>query len=535
MLTTAPPAPHLERSCHHVGNTVVDGGDQSKMAVAAVDLSQEQQRLRTFATWPPQARISAAKLARAGFYYVGQGFQTKCFKCGVEYSSWGYSDSVMGKHKELSPSCDFVRATLGDGSGGRSESGRRPSEPDLELMRRSDEERLKTFTNWPISFLRPVELARAGFYYLQQDDKVRCAFCRGVIHNWEPGDVPLQEHSRHFPCCPFLVDPSLSHSRDECGRFSSWQAQLSYPEQSGPAPDGDDVTPTPLKRLGIALHSAPKHPAQASPDARLRSFENWPSAVQLSPEELVKAGFFYIGLNDYTKCFHCDGGLCNWEAGDDPWVEHARWFPQCKFVYLSKGEDFIKECCDKQKTLLSSVATSLPQSSTDPNVESELQMLMQSGDVLFYMNQGVPQETLRSSLRAHIERSGKGFSSREELFEVLNRMFSLNARRSEGVQSPPIKQRGSSSKEQDSAAVHVGNAPARRILPSGEAKDAELLELENLRLKEQRLCKICLDAEMGVVFLPCGHLVACPSCATAIKDCPICRKTIVGSVRTYLS
>lgn len=61
------------------------------------------------------------------------------------------------------------------------------------------------------------------------------------------------------------------------------------------------------------------------------------------------------------------------------------------------------------------------------------------------------------------------------------------------------------------------------------------LALENLRLKEQRLCKVCLDAEVGVVFLPCGHLVACPACASALTACPICRTAIAGTVRTFLS
>lgn len=34
------------------------------------------------------------------------------------------------------------------------------------------------------------------------------------------------------------------------------------------------------------------------------------------------------------------------------------------------------------------------------------------------------------------------------------------------------------------------------------------LEEENRKLKDARLCKVCLDEEVGVVFLPCGHLGA---------------------------
>ena len=58
---------------------------------------------------------------------------------------------------------------------------------------------------------------------------------------------------------------------------------------------------------------------------------------------------------------------------------------------------------------------------------------------------------------------------------------------------------------------------------------------ENRQLKEQRTCKICMDEEVCVVFVPCGHLVCCATCAPPLSKCPICRSTIRGTVRTYMS
>lgn len=49
----------------------------------------------------------------------------------------------------------------------------------------------------------------------------------------------------------------------------------------------------------------------------------------------------YPGINDLCRCFSCDGGLQRWEAGDDPWTEHAHWFPHCRFVIDTKGQSFI--------------------------------------------------------------------------------------------------------------------------------------------------------------------------------------------------
>lgn len=42
-------------------------------------------------------------------------------------------------------------------------------------------------------------------------------------------------------------------------------------------------------------------------------------------------------------CFCCSQGLMDWEYHDDPWVEHARWSPNCSFVLLSKGKDFVEQ------------------------------------------------------------------------------------------------------------------------------------------------------------------------------------------------
>jgi len=65
-------------------------------------------------------------------------------------------------------------------------------------------------------------------------------------------------------------------------------------------------------------------------------------------------------------------------------------------------------------------------------------------------------------------------------------------------------------------------------------EDKELLD-ENSQLTEARLCKVCLDKAVPVVFTPCGHLVCCTECAEPLQTCPICRKDIQGMLKTFLS
>ena len=47
-------------------------------------------------------------------------------------------------------------------------------------------------------------------------------------------------------------------------------------------------------------------------------------------------------------------------------------------------------------------------------------------------------------------------------------------------------------------------------------------------LKKQKtdVCKICFDRPLNSVFVPCGHIAACVSCAVRVESqgCPICKK-----------
>lgn len=205
---------------------------------------------------------------------------------------------------------------------------------------RREEERLKTFENWPVTFLRPEVLAKNGFYYLGRGDEVRCAFCKVEIMKWVEGDDPASDHQRWAPQCPFLKDPSAVEpaGRDECG--------LRAP-----------TTPT-----SSAIHMpGPVHPKYASQAARLRTFKDWPRSMRQKPEDLADAGFFYTGHGDKTKCFYCDGGLKDWEEDDIPWEQHARWFNRCAYVLLVKGKQFVQQVITESCFIEANEEDTIPQ------------------------------------------------------------------------------------------------------------------------------------------------------------------------------
>lgn len=166
-------------------------------------MNSEESRLRTFRNWPSNAPVDARRIAKAGFYYMGQNLEVQCFKCGGRISEWNYNDQVMARHRALDPRCPFVRSPAlsgnipitNNGNEMQISSGDENNHPSSRNNNRSNDApgvaagnvqedpmhneqmRLSTFSNWPVSFIvTPESLAKAGFYYVQQGDKVCIAY-----------------------------------------------------------------------------------------------------------------------------------------------------------------------------------------------------------------------------------------------------------------------------------------------------------------------------------------------------------------------
>lgn len=134
--------------------------------------------------------------------------------------------------------------------------------PDGPIDLKNPENRIRTYSNWPLTSPTPQDLARAGFYYFDIGDQVKCAFCGGIIGQWEANDSPQQEHQKFFPNCPIVRQQE---------------------EQQ--------------EEIGIQRVRTPKSPEFSTLESRTRSFSTWDSSVQ-NPTILAQAGFFYLGTSD---------------------------------------------------------------------------------------------------------------------------------------------------------------------------------------------------------------------------------------------
>ena len=64
--------------------------------------------------------------------------------------------------------------------------------------------------------------------------------------------------------------------------------------------------------------------------------------------------------------------------------------------------------------------------------------------------------------------------------------------------------------------------------------DVEELRKQNETLKSNITCKVCMDHNVGMLFLPCRHLICCEPCSDSIKLCPLCRQRIIGTIKAFL-
>ncbi|XP_061171223.1 baculoviral IAP repeat-containing protein 7-like isoform X1 [Saccostrea echinata] len=391
-----------------------------------------------------------------------------------------------------------------------------PLEGDPSFLR-YERNRLETFRNFPASaHVLPRDLASSGFIYTGTGDRVQCVFCRGILRDWDVGEKPHIEHKNKFPRCPFILGVDVGNVRMTPAQPAQ---RVNIAGNLNNSPLGN------MEALGINT-DRPRHGNYAVESTRLTSFNNWPQYKHQTPPQLAAAGFFYAGFGDNVKCFYCDGGLRNWEPGDEPWVEHARWFPRCSFVRTVKGDQFIRNVQERFNR---------PLSTSGHQVEArEIRARMELPMVRAVLETGVDRNSVMQVIERRLRETGDDYPSAEAL---LNAVLTLE-------EEPEVLNVAS----QEPVLPEYSHTPPRAPTPSNASQSSakseepssstgggskDLVE-ENRLLREQKTCKICLDAEVGMVFLPCGHLCCCVMCAPAVRQCPICRAEIRGTVRTFI-
>lgn len=179
--------------------------------------------------------------------------------------------------------------------------------------------------------------------------------------------------------------------------------------------------------------------------------------------------------------------------------------------------------------------------------EREVQQHMTSEVALSALGIGLNVERVKRAIRLKLEQTGCGYSQADALVEAaLNLQYNEEDISNDSNLYMELDTRNLIKNvvvENVLDKVIVKNcdvnadrsADSDTVLEESGKNDNKSLEEENRILKEARLCKICMDNEVGIVFLPCGHLATCVTCAPNLEDCPVCRSSIKATVRTFLS
>ncbi|KAL3848116.1 hypothetical protein ACJMK2_018995 [Sinanodonta woodiana] len=641
-------------------------------------MSYEWLRLESFNTLPSSTRGTAIRLAQSGFYYTRQGTCIRCYACNVEHEGWNNTDNLHELHQRISPNCPFLGGyptypnfpiipdTVHDGN--NTERSASSATPTIPVIQDTTQSRvvetqpvvipsINNSSTLNLDEMSVPPIAAADVYHQVPSETVQVearrekAETQGSSSSWKQQQT--NSNTRAGTSQPETSPSSSSMSHPQQPTDDAENTQYTNPGNFVliiPARQGEDpgVDPTPQ-----TMSERPKHPEHAPLSSRITSYTRWPTHLDQTPQQMAEAGFFYAGINDYTRCFQCGGGLRNWEPGDNPWIEHARWYPQCAYVLVKKGQKFVNAVLKKQTELLAAqnaqqndsrssttTGTIISGTGTSSQLPSVQQPIAQSGKPRYFQNpnendianrlideMGYQRERVREAILEVKRRRGQQEITIEHAIDLLladeerrttpgrqNEAATMQELIQESEQlilhddcSPPHslectavppptgaepnqhsghqhkdfggcssgqQQRGQTDQSTVSGRIaspsqirqntsgpgslaldvpssSVGNQEGLQSNKSTAANgpstptllepislpalDAESLKEEYLRLRDQNICKICMERKIDLVFLPCGHLMSCQVCGQALRFCPICRAKINGSAKTYLS
>lgn len=559
---------------------------------STIDMSILDNRIQSFKGHDQLFRYSVEEFAAAGFFFIVINNTIKCYMCEIEIYNWRDGFSPIEIHQKRSPTCLLVaRASdLDDKETASDYRNKKQNTSCKRLNEKGDEtpyknnvqsiedyrkeyDRLLSLYHWPVCpIVDRCDLAAAGFYWKDKlvSITVQCFACFGKVEKWKVGENPEEKHKLLYPSCPFLMgketdNVAITHEQKNFAlRIFSERDALKKDEGrsyyvSRYNSSSEDFVHLKSESLDDPLFKLAQYPQFYFEMCRLKSFISWPSHHCISLTTLAAAGFFSNDIEDQVTCFFCGGKLHQWEANDEPWEEHARNFPHCKWLEEQKGKNFVDNVQKKYGTSVGvnhttqhghvAVSTErklgrgevLPAKTynkkKDGTVKAEydLDSILKSEEVQVLVGMGFDVSTIKTVIRKRLK---QGLSAYQDTEDLLNAIF-VEDENSQTSDDNETKRRGSDPVHslENQRQTENNQDDVRKSLQTMETEDTQnklaLLSQKLEKLEEKNLCKICVDGEVDVLFLPCKHLVVCKNCSEKLDECPICRSYIDEKVNVF--
>lgn len=208
--------------------------------------------------------------------------------------------------------------------------------------------RYVTFKNFPVSsVVSPLQLSHAGFFYLGLGEKVRCYYCYLLVEKWSGVETPLETHRRLNPKCQYAMPPKPHSNTADCvydlkGYINDNRSNHS--EKGGNINNlrsyaylnALDASQALSYLYDFGTHPSDKYSEYANRETRVKSFQNWKNSHIMSPLTLLDNGFFYLGREDFVRCFACGVGFGHWAKEDNVFDEHKRQNESCRVVQAGR-------------------------------------------------------------------------------------------------------------------------------------------------------------------------------------------------------
>ena len=280
---------------------------------------------------------------------------------------------------------------------------------------------------------------------------------------------------------------------------------------------------------------SPPPPQYKQVEARRQSFlgVDWPSHLDATPDKLVKAGFYYIGPPDIVKCGFCGGRLKNWQPRDSAIEEHLKHFPDCEF-----GQNIAKQSAVLSKNIRSKKKES--------NCVSSEDLMRQHAEERAKTHQSSAKELWRKTLkkmrysRSSIKKAENKLRQKNSPLNLDTILEEIHAIEKEEFMGTSLE--SNTDTESSDEGLSSDDEDKENVEPLDVDTTVQKLQTELKMVKDERnelqslmVCKICLVNRIDTLFLTCRHFSTCHECADRVRDCPICRQVILGTVDVFMA
>lgn len=509
------PPTRILRSQYSSGSCVSEYADRNK-------------RLSTFLTWPKYAPVQPAELCDAGFYYTYRDDSVRCYICELALRQWEPGDKAWGEHEKFSPKCPLVishrRKLLALTSQTKTNhfSGSPREYPTVQTSSSNyagdSFERPSRFQGNQSYYTRgPVHPESAGLhmnqtYRLPNSNQVN--FYRQPHFNeradyntnlpnpmWEQTASRMNErtappmstdltyqlkHTNPLLQQYLLENQYLTTSPSACGDQESVSSSSSASEKSCSLngnrryfPASRNLTPPPMYQTLSTSNSSPNTTQQYMiPPPKYHIPPQNSSINPYIPKVPSQDSFSEVSSDDLEKekCWKAVGSSTE---------------PQSKNNFKTEENKF------KQTKAIINKRVS------DSDIDDLLEL-------------GLSEQLIRDTIACYREYSPQNFKRRDDLIQA-----ALYFQKHKSLEGTPFGRKLTVDQEVvDSCSMIIEKADPNK------KQDKEVIETE-------KNCRICLDNDVEVTLIPCGHFCLCQSCTFGLKECPICRKNIESVQRTY--